>query len=220
EVLNLQLKELGAAKKPFFSVLSTLTSHEWFDADVPHIFHNDPDHVNDDYRNTVHYADSCVFAWFNNAKKQPWYANTIMVLVADHACNFPRHRDLQDTGRFQIPMLITGGALKPEWRGRKISVPGSQVDIAATLLAQMGLKEPAFEYSKNLLNPAGAHFAWYAFDHGFGYISPAGAVVYDHNSSKVRSTCVQPTVTARQLKQGKCYLQKVANTLLPGQIKQ
>ncbi len=181
ETFAMHLKEMGSLPQPFVSSVSTMTTHEWFDADVPQPFTGDADIVCDHYRNTVHYADSCLYAYLQEAKKQPWYNNTVFIVMADHSCAFPKKRGNYETERHHIPMLITGGAVKPEWRGKIINRVGSQMDLAATVLAQ--LKHPAtdYMYSKNLFNPASPAFAYYAFDNGFGLITDSTWVIYDHN---------------------------------------
>jgi phosphoglycerol transferase MdoB-like AlkP superfamily enzyme len=181
ETFAMHAAELNTLPQPFFSSVSTMTTHEWFDADVPQLFNGDADVVNDHYRNTVHYADSCLYAYLQDVKKEPWYANTIFIVMADHSCSFPKGRNNYETERHHIPMLITGGAIKEEWRGKSIQRVGSQLDIAATLLNQM--KQPAtdFAYSKNLFNASSPAFAYYAFDNGFGIVSDSTWVIYDHN---------------------------------------
>jgi hypothetical protein len=78
-------------------------------------------------------------------------------------------------------MLITGGAVKTEWRGKSMTRVGSQTDIAATLLSQMHQPATDFLYSKNMFNPSSPAFAYYAFDNGFGLVSDSTWVIYDHN---------------------------------------
>lgn len=184
ETLALHLRELQTTPQPFFSSLTTITTHEWYDADVPHLFTKDADKVNDNYRNTMHYADSCVYAYIKEAQKQPWYENTLYILVADHACNFPKGRNNFDAERHHIPMLMMGGALKKEFVGIHNSRIASHVDIAATLLGQLRLPANEFPRSKNMFNPNSPAFAYYAFDNGFGMISASSKVIFDHNQQK------------------------------------
>jgi phosphoglycerol transferase MdoB-like AlkP superfamily enzyme len=181
ETFSMHLREMNELPQPFISSVSTMTTHEWFDADVPQLFKNDADIVCDHYRSTVHYADSCLYAYLAEAKKQPWYNNTVFIVMADHSCAFPKKRGNYETERHHIPMLITGGAVNAAWRGKTINRVGSQTDIAATLLAQLHQPSTDFVYSKNMFNPASPAFAYYAFDNGFGLISDSTWVIYDHN---------------------------------------
>jgi phosphoglycerol transferase MdoB-like AlkP superfamily enzyme len=208
ETLALHLRELKTMPQPFFSALTTLTTHEWFDADVPRVFTKDADKVNDNYRNTMHYADSCVYAYIKEAQKQPWYSNTLYILVADHACRFPKGRNNFDAERHHIPMMMIGGALKKELAGTVNNRVASHIDIAATLLAQLHLPATEFPRSKNMFNPNSPAFAYYAFDNGFGMISANSKVIFDHNQQKdiLEHT---PNDTLAQILEhwGKSYLQ-------------
>jgi phosphoglycerol transferase MdoB-like AlkP superfamily enzyme len=181
ETFAMHAAELNALPEPFVTSVSTMTTHEWFDADIPQLFNGDKDIVSDHYRNTVHYADSCLFEYLESAKKEPWYQHTVFVVMADHSSAFPKHRGNYETERHHIPMIITGGAIKPEWRGKKVNRVGSQTDIAATLLGQMGQSAKQFVYSKNLFNAASPAFAYYAFDNGFGLVTDNSWVIYDYN---------------------------------------
>lgn len=208
EIFALHLQEMDQTPQPFLSALTTMTTHEWFDADVPEIFKGDNDPVNDRYRNTVHYSDSCLYAYLQEAKKQDWYKNTLFVIVADHACKFPKNRNNYEIERHRIPMLITGGALKETLHGKKYESIGSHTDIAATLLTQMGLKTTAFRFSKNLFNVYYKPFAYYAFDNGFGIITPDCDYLYDHNRQMITETHAKDSALLNQwIDYGKAYLQ-------------
>ncbi|MFA6260082.1 MAG: sulfatase-like hydrolase/transferase [Bacteroidia bacterium] len=208
EIFALHLHEMNQTPQPFFSALTTMTTHEWFDADVPEIFKGDRDPVNDRYRNTVHYSDSCLYAYIQEAKKQGWYKNTLFVIVADHSCKFPKNRNNYEMERHRIPMLILGGALKEDRQGQKFESIGSHTDIAATLLKQMGLQSTAFRFSKNLFNKNYNPFAYYAFDNGFGLITPDCDYLYDHNRLMItESHGSDSTLLNQWINYGKAYLQ-------------
>jgi phosphoglycerol transferase MdoB-like AlkP superfamily enzyme len=185
ETFAYHLSEMNALPQPFFTAVSTMTTHEWFDAKVPTVFSGDADNINDHYRNTMHYADSCLYAYLTQAKQQPWYNNTVFIVVADHACKFPKNRNNYDQQRHHIPLLIIGGALQQEWKGKTIDKVGSHTDIAATLMGQLNKPASNFPYSKNMFNATNPAFAYYAFDNGFGMVTDSATVIYDHNRNVV-----------------------------------
>jgi phosphoglycerol transferase MdoB-like AlkP superfamily enzyme len=207
ETFALQLRELKQVKEPFFSALTTITTHEWFDADVPKHFEEGDDRVGNNYRNTMYYADSCLYAYLQTAKNESWYNQTLFVLVADHSSTFPYERSHHETERHHIPMLITGGALKKALRGTVSEKVGMHTDIAATVLAQCGIKDSSFVRSKNLFNPFAPAFAYYAFDNGFGWITKDHTVVYDHNMQKELLNQNNDTSARVFINFGKAYLQ-------------
>lgn len=207
ETFALHLRELKQTPQPFFSALTTITTHEWFDADITKHFPKGNDEIGNNYRNTMHYADSCLYAYIQSAKQEPWYANTLFILVADHSCKFPTQRSNFDPERHHIPMLITGGALKKEWYGKRNDRIAMHTDLPATVLAQCNIKDSSFFRSKNLFNPYAPAFAYYAFDHGFGWISEDGTIVFDHIQQK---EVLHPTIDSTQqrlINFGKAYLQ-------------
>lgn len=189
ETFAMHLNEMRNMPQPFFTSMASMTTHEWFDAQVPQIFSGDADIVNDHYRNTMHYADSCLAAYMKAAQAEPWYQNTLFIIMADHSCMFPKKRNNFDQERHHIPLLLMGGALKESWKGTIIDRIGSQTDIAATLLGQIGQPSADFPYSKDLFRYANPTFAYYAFDNGFGLITDSATVIYDHN----RKQTITPT---------------------------
>ncbi len=124
-------------------------------------------------------------------------------MAADHGHRFPGDDPNYKPSKFRIPFLLTGGALKHPYPTEPII--GSQTDIVPTLLHQLGLPTTAFKWGKNLLARHAKPFAFYAFNDGFGYVTPAGVVTFDNVAQKVisRDTGVAQT----QLNYGKAYLQ-------------
>ncbi len=204
-VLAKQMADLSSMKQPFFSVLMTLTSHEPFEAPIATPFtQND---LPSRFRNAAWYTDKCLGDYMRKAKMQPWYSNTIIVIVADHGHVLPMQRNYYEPASRHIPLLITGGALKEEWKNMKSVVTGNQNDIASTLLNQLNLNSNAFEWSNNLLNPHRNNFAYLCMDDAIGWVTDSCEFVYQVKQSTVThrqpQNCVADTLTA------KSYLQKL-----------
>ena len=137
------------------------------------------------FRNSVHYTDYTLGQFLREARKQPWYAHTLLVLVADHGHQQPGNSVNQDPAKFHIPLVLAGGALRPQARGRIVRTIGSQTDVAATLLQQLRLPDTAFHWSRNLLAAHPIPFAYYCYNNGFGAVSPGGVVTFDNVSRQV-----------------------------------
>ena len=166
------LENQNQYKEPFFSGAFTCSTHSPFDypkglpwlADIGQ---------HEKFVNSVHYADSVVFDYIQNAKKQPWFKNTVFVFVADHSHPTPiSYPSTYSPGYRKVPMLIYGEPLKKELRGTKNHRLMSQADIAATLLAQFDLPYRQFEWSTNVYNPYAEEFVYYGFDDGLGWLRP------------------------------------------------
>lgn len=126
-------------RAPRFTVIQTSSSHEPFDVGE-FSRHSDP------AANAFAYADSCLGAFVDSLALSPRWSRTLVVMVPDHYGCYPR--GLDEAGRHHIPLVMTGGALA--LRGT-VDTPGAQSDIAATLLAALGLPASDFPFSRDIL---------------------------------------------------------------------
>lgn len=185
ETFDWVLNSLTNQPSPFFSTMVTLTSHEWFEAPVTKIF-TEKDIVATNYKNTVHYTDSCLLDFIGKAKKQKWYKNTLIVIMADHACNYPLNRRMNDPERYHIPMMITGGALKEEFKGAVNSNYCGHLNIPSLVCNELNLSPQKFKLSSNIFSENS--FAYFTYDHGVGVLTKKNDVVYDINLKDVIRT--------------------------------
>ncbi|MBS1568479.1 MAG: sulfatase-like hydrolase/transferase [Bacteroidetes bacterium] len=182
ELFNFHLHDAGTAPAPFFQIIMTSTSHEPFDAPVDEGFSGSDAQL---YRNTVHYTDRCLGAFLDSAKHQPWYANTLVFIVADHGHYLPHYLSQYGAARHRIPFLVTGGALADALRGQRDSTYGSHVDFPVTLLAQLGLPHNQFPWGRDLFCNATPHSAFWTFNNGFGMADSSQEVVFDAEGKRI-----------------------------------
>jgi phosphoglycerol transferase MdoB-like AlkP superfamily enzyme len=173
-------KKKGA---PFFTALLTLTNHEPFELPVkPHF---PGEEIENKFRSTAYYSDSCLAAFLKDAKNHPWYKNTLFVVVADHGHRLPRNLwEIYDPHRYRIPLLLFGEVIREEFRGSKVDKVGSQTDIAATLLAQLEMENRDFRWSKDLYNDKVMGHAFYSWENSFGFVDSANRALTFDNTSK------------------------------------
>lgn len=181
-VFTKELELIQQLKKPFFSMILTLSTHEPFEVPMKAEFKGKTE--SDKFRNAAFYTDKCLTSFFTVAKKESWYNNTIFILVADHGHLLPRKHEYTDPACYKIPLLIVGTALKEEFKGKTYDAIGAQNDLPATLLKQLGMKEEAFIYSNNLLSKQRNNHAYMNFDDGFGYIDEQGHWMYNFVNKK------------------------------------
>jgi phosphoglycerol transferase MdoB-like AlkP superfamily enzyme len=207
-VFSKQLAALHHVKAPFFSTILSLTNHEPFDLPTARKF-GDADMVQK-FKSTAYYTDSCINAYLTEAKKQPWYKNTLFIFIADHGHLYPKNKyDIFEPQRYHIPMLFYGDVIKAEFKGKQITKTGSQQDLAATLMAQLGLDAKGFLWSKNLLNPYSKPFAFFSWDNGLGFINDKHCITFDNIGKNILYNN-HPGDTAQSLRNlnlGKSYLQ-------------
>lgn len=193
--------EAGQEKEPFLKVIQTSSSHEPFE--VPGF-----NKLEDIRMNSVAYTDSCLQAFVNRYKNTPYWDSTLFVFVPDHAMQYPVDIDVFSVERYKIPLVLYGPALAQT--GVKVDVVGSQIDLAATLLAQLGLPHSDFAFSKDMLNPANPHFAFFTVPDAFGVVADSGSVVFDNVSEKIYTNSLPDNAL---LEHGKAFLQKIYDDL-------
>ncbi len=160
--------------KPKFTVIQTSSSHEPFD--VP--YHR----LKNKILNAFAYSDNCVGGFVESLKRSKKWDNSLVILVPDHLGAWPEHADNFKPWRYHIPLIWTGGAIR---QPMTIDTYGSQQDIAATLLSQLGIKHDDLVFSKDMMNPAVRHFAFFLPNDGFGMITPENSLIYDNIQQKV-----------------------------------
>ncbi|TGE24198.1 alkaline phosphatase family protein [Hymenobacter aquaticus] len=198
------LRDLKTQPSPFFVTAFTLSSHEPFEIPIPRKFQGTDETAL--FRNSVYYTDWALGRFLRQARQQPWWDNTLLVLVADHGHTLPGNDPNESFRKFRIPLVLAGGALRPEARGLVIDRIGSQTDVATTLLNQLRLPSGSYTWSHDLLRPLRRPFAFYCFTDGFGMVTPAGTVTYDNVPHHIIAQ--DSTVLGnQQLHQGQAYEQ-------------
>ncbi|WP_347159255.1 LTA synthase family protein [Pontibacter chitinilyticus] len=195
------LHDLNQQQQPFFTTVYTLSSHEPYEIPIPAKFPGTSNEAK--FRNSVYYTDWALGRFMEQAKKQPWWAHTLVVLVADHGHPMPGDDPNHAPRKFRIPFILTGGALQTH--GLQVATIGDQTDIATTLLAQLGLAHKQFKWGRNLLAPSTYPFAFYVFNDGFGFVTPQGIFTFDNVAKNFITK--DPGVTAEQVENGKAYMQ-------------
>jgi len=140
---NEYYKSLG--NKPFFSLMFSTSNHEPFE------FPNDRIKLYEQPKNTVHnamkYADFSIGKFFELAKKEAYFKNTIFVVIADHNTR-TYGKNLVPVNKFHIPALIIAPNVD---KGSTYDNLASQMDIPTTVLALSGITTKTPMPGRNLL---------------------------------------------------------------------
>lgn len=186
-------------KRPMLRILQTSSSHEPFE--VP--YHR----LKDKRLNAFAYTDSVMGAIVREYRKLPRWKNTLIVFVPDHVGGYKENLNDHDRSRYQIPLILAGGAIS---RPMKVGIIGSQQDIAATLLGQLGVEHREFTFSKNMMSDATPKFAFFAVNDAFGIVSEENSLIYDNRAKR---TVYDKGEKGFNLKRGQAYLQKLYDDL-------
>ena len=186
-------------KRPMLRILQTSSSHEPFE--VP--YHR----LKDKRLNAFAYTDSVMGAIVREYRKLPRWKNTLIVFVPDHVGGYKETLNDHDRSRYQIPLILAGGAIS---RPMKVGIIGSQHDIAATLLGQLGVEHREFTFSKNMMSDATPKFAFFAVNDAFGIVSEENSLIYDNRAKRI---VYDKGEKGFNLKRGQAYLQKIYDDL-------
>ncbi len=181
--------------QPWHTAFLTLSSHEPFE--VP--YHR----LNEKIPNAFAFTDDCLGKFIDKLKALPQWKNLLIVCLPDHGFYYPEEGLVHDPRIHHIPMLWLGGVVKQPMVIDKLM---NQSDMAATLLAQLGLSHKEFNFSRNVLGKDYKYpFAYYTYNNGFAFCDSTGVTLIDNNSDK--ALIESPAPNARRTELGKAILQ-------------
>ena len=139
--------KMSEFKQPFVSAVFTASSHHPYKV---------PEEYKDIYKEEgivihkcIRYTDNAIRRFFDKAKTQPWYKNTLFVITSDHT-NLSDHAYYQtDLGGFCSPIIFfdPSGDMKPGMR----NAIAQQIDIMPTVLSYLGYDRPYVAFGCDLL---------------------------------------------------------------------
>ncbi len=139
--------KLGETRQPFMASVFTLSSHHPFR--VPEKYKERFKEEELPIHKCIRYTDNALRRFFDEARKQPWFNNTVFVLTGDHT-NATNHAEYKtDLGGFCVPVIFydPSGGIKPGMR----DAIAQQIDIMPTVLGYLGYDEPYFAFGNDLL---------------------------------------------------------------------
>jgi len=115
----------------------------------------------------VKYTDYSIKLFFELAKKQDWYKDTVFVIVADHCASSAGKTELPMDG-YRIPAIIFApdGSIKPQ----KFTKLMSQIDLMPTLLGLLNFKYESKFLGQNVLSENYIPRAYIATYQDLGYV--------------------------------------------------
>ncbi|MDU0371555.1 LTA synthase family protein [Hymenobacter endophyticus] len=123
-------RQLSQQPQPFFSTVFTLSSHEPFE--VPRQYAGRFPTGTQPIHQVIGYTDFALRQFFKTASRQPWYRNTLFILLADHTSQSDKP-DYQNTlGNYKTPLLLFHPSRPlPPANVHRIT---QQADVPATVL--------------------------------------------------------------------------------------
>ena len=130
-------RQLTATKAPFLAALFTLSAHDPFT--LPKQYQGRFPAGTQPIHPTIAYSDLALRRFFAAARQQPWYANTLFILTADHTSQTdqPTYQNLLGNHKTPLLLFAPGHAL-PAVIPQRIT---EQADVPATVLDVLGLPQ-------------------------------------------------------------------------------
>lgn len=169
DLFDLAIAEIDASleksqgKKPVFAHIMTTSNHRPYTypegrIDIPSGSGRD---------GAVKYSDWAVGHFIDEARKKPWFADTVFVITADHGANARGSGEIP-VDNYRIPVLFYSPAhLKPQRINRLMS----QIDISPTLLGQLNFSYDSKFFGQDIFRQTpGEERAFVANYQSLGYL--------------------------------------------------
>ena len=149
--LQFMAQKLGTFKEPFFATVFTISSHHPYGI---------PERHKGEFRQGEHpllqcvmYTDYALRKFFENAARQPWYDNTLFVILADHPGQGLHPEFNGHDGWYRIPMIVytpdTAMLQMPAEMHRSQRIV-QQADLMPTILDYLAINEQAVCFGQSL----------------------------------------------------------------------
>lgn len=172
--------KMSEMKEPFMTAVFTASSHHPFN--IPESYRERFKEEELPIHKCIRYTDNALRRFFDTARLQPWFANTIFVITSDHT-NQSNHEEYKsDIGGFSAPLLIydPSGGITP---GMREGI-AQQTDIMPTLLNAVGYAHPYIAYGIDLIgSPDDDTWAVNYLNGIYQYVSEGYVLQFDGNKS-------------------------------------
>ena len=148
EYLNYYSSQLNSKKEPFFSSVFTLTSHDPYQIPLKYIDQFKEGDL--PIHKSVRYTDFALKEFFDSAKKQKWFENTIFIITADHTSYSKDEYFYSPTGKYEIPlMFFSPKHIKP---GVNDSLTVSHCDIFPSIMSLCNIKDSIYSMGSSVFD--------------------------------------------------------------------
>ena len=148
-MLSFAVDEMNRFKKPFFSMIFTLSSHHPYT--IPTSFKSRVKHGPEPLCATISYVDLALKEFWEKAKKQAWFKNTLFVFCADHVGPTKRwdRSSLEWTYRIPIGFYHASMNLPKVKKGKMFQ----QIDIMPTIIDLLGMNTTYYSFGTSYFSP-------------------------------------------------------------------
>lgn len=149
EFLQFYCDRMNEMKQPFITSVFTATSHSPYD--LPERYVGKYRKGKDPSQELVMYSDNALHQFFESAKKQPWFKNTIFVITADHTSANVDPYYVSTTGCYCVPIVFYAPGSNI-LRGYDEETIVEQIDIMPTLFGMLGYKKAYIGFGQDIFH--------------------------------------------------------------------
>jgi arylsulfatase A-like enzyme len=144
---------MSTIQPPFMTAVFTASSHHPFR--VPKQYEGVFPKGQKPIHQCIGYTDHALRAFFDYAKTQEWYNNTLFVLTADHTNQTTLPEYATAKGMYEVPIAF----YSPRWNGGELRSEGavSQTDIMPSVLNYLGYQQPYVTFGEDALTRPKTH---------------------------------------------------------------
>ena len=174
EFFQFYCQKMNSFKQPFFTSIFSVSSHNPYT--IPERHKNRFPKGTTKIHESIAYSDFALKKFFESAKKQDWYDNTLFVITADHTSSEPTNSKFKtNVGKFRIPILffspndnkLVGESLKNF----------QQIDIMPSILDYLNLQAKMVTFGKSY--QSNKDFVVYYLDNVYHYIEGDYYMAFD-----------------------------------------
>jgi len=175
--LNYVKNETDKLVEPFFSTFFSLSSHEPFY--VPEEYKGVFPMGDVQMHQVIGYSDNALKLFFDSAKNEPWFENTLFIITADHTNQFWYPFYSSPINRFAIPILFyhPNGSFK----GVNDELT-HQMDIFPSIVDLVGYEKPINSWGRSLFSNSGKPFSIHFSGTVYHFITDKYILVFDGDS--------------------------------------
>ena len=149
-VLPFFYQKIDEVNKPFFAVHYNISTH--YPYTLPGNYSEKLPATYTAPMKSMRYYDHCLQQFFNKAKTQSWFSETVFIFCSDHWLVPDDNKiDFNAVTGYRIPLIFFDPG-KPAAETRNEVV--SQLDVMGTVLSVAGYKDSISSYGGSLTNPA------------------------------------------------------------------
>ena len=147
--LQYYCRVMGRMREPFMTALFTASSHHPFV--IPQEYSDSFPEGKQPIHKCIRYTDHALRRFFESARREPWFANTLFVITADHTNQSDMARYQTDLGLFEVPVIFYAPG-DSTLTGLRNDVIAQQIDIMPTVLGYLGYDLPYVAFGCDLLS--------------------------------------------------------------------